>query len=133
MARLEPSEIYERSTPGAPYRPHPVWTVLRFGVTLAAFVVGPALALLSTVPPEPLRGVLVFAGMAVYSILATALHPQRDAGYLDWLKGQFNNALRAPKHLFELVSYLFILVAPGRFLGTSVVEMYRLVAGARDP
>jgi hypothetical protein len=137
VARFEQPEItrnpgrvdtFERD-PRAHRGPHPVWTVLRFGLTCAAFIAVPLFGVFGAASPDPVHGLYAFVGLIVYAILCTAYRPEPDLTDLGWFGGLVDAPFRSSDDRNRMLLVLLLVTAPGRFLGTSVLDMFHLVAG----
>ena len=110
-------------------KPHVGWTLVKFGLAFASCIAAPLLVA-TQVPEADLKLVGgAFMGFITYIALSTMFTPRPDMSNLGFAGGLIDHPFRYSDDLNRSLLGLLILCAPGRFLGSGVVDMYHLIAG----
>ena len=109
-------------------KPHAGLAIVKFGLAFASCVAVP-LVVATQVPEADLLQVGgAFMGFVTYILLSTMFTPRPDMTNIGYAGGLLNDPFRYSDDLNRGLLMLLIFSAPGRFLGSGVVDMYHLIA-----
>lgn len=122
---LDPGSTGSVETGMPPREPRSRTAVIVRGV-VALGIVGTVFVTTALVGPFASGRVGTVAGvMAVYLLLAYFVRPQPDYDNLGWAGGIFDNPLRYSDDINRLLVFVMVVLWPGRFVSTAIVELLR--------
>jgi hypothetical protein len=104
--------------------------ILRFAVGGAALVIWVLYILTHEILSYPEVRNYLFVLTAAYIVLGYFVQPKPDTKNLGWFGGLINNPFRISDNLNRFLLWLYVILWPGYFVSTSIVDFYRLVAYA---
>jgi len=122
---VDPGSTGSVETGEPPREPRSRAAVIVRGV-VALGIVGTVFTMTALVGPLASgRPGMVAGVMGVYLLLAYFVRPQPDYDNLGWMGGIFDNPFRYSDDINRLLVFLMIVLWPGRFVSTSIVDLFR--------
>jgi len=122
---LDPGPMGDFTSEEPPRETRPRWLVILRAVVGLGMIATPfVIAAVGT--PFSIGSVgLVAMGMVVYLGLAHFLRPRPDFSNMGWLGGAFDNPFRYSDDVNRFLLFLSIVLWPGRFATTSILDLFR--------